>query len=110
MSFLSLLNQRAVVSRRPSGGVDAYGLPTEDWQQVWAGSCRAQPAVGDEERSGRETSHVRYKVFLPPEAVVKHTDRIAIDGGVSLDIQNVAVWPGRDGFPHHLEVIVDQEM
>ena len=110
MSFLGLLAQSAVVTRQPANGVDAYGLPTATWTVAWYGRCRVQPLAGDEERSGRETVEVRYRVFLPPEADIVHSDRISVDGGPALNVETVNVWPGRDGSAHHLEVTVRQEM
>lgn len=104
--------QTATVTRWSATSTDAYGLETGGWSTFWEGACSAQPMTGEERLEDRETQVTRLKVFLPAAAAgITNDDRISIDGGPDLNIEQVADWPDPlAAGVHHVELRVRQEV
>lgn len=123
MAFLDLLNNTCVILRRQPGK-DRFGQPllkSENYvessrqpcRMSWGrSSARYRSGVVMGERT-QDVAEDILKIFLPPEADIKETDRVYVvndAGNVMIpetEIQSVLYRYGYGGSVHHLEIQCD---
>lgn len=107
-AVLSLLTQTVTV-KAAGTTTSRSGSVSEDWSvPVTMGTYRAavQGLTGSEESdAGRSGSKAKFRVYLPPDAVVGHTHRLYWGARV-LSIVGAprVVYSLTTGQPHHLEI------
>lgn len=104
------MTQSVTRVRATSSGTDGYGNPIPGTPATTTiPNVSLQPLLGaTTEANGVDYDRTitRWKLFTPPGVDFVTTDRIQ-QGSLDLEVDGEPVtWPGRDGLPHHCEVML----
>lgn len=111
MSLPAAMCQSVTRVRAASTGEDDYGNPTPGTPaSTTIANVSLQPLLGtaSSESNGVDYDRLvtRWKLFAPPGTDLLTTDRIQ-QGSLDLEVDGEPVtWPGPDGQPHHVEVML----
>ncbi len=104
--FTGLLIDTIIVYPVTDGSTDRYGnsIPTEGSGVAYP--ARVQQDSSTEALLDRDTRHTRYKVFLPPAAVIDALSVVEFEGRMMRVVGEPKIV--QDGIgPHHGEVVLE---
>lgn len=85
----------------------SYGGADIDWSApaVTVYPAVVQPVSSTEEVAAQQRTVTRWRLFLPPSADLRATDRVSWDGAQYEVDGDVQAWK-RGGVPHHVEALL----
>jgi hypothetical protein len=99
----TMLTQLVTVTTRTTGAVDDYGNPTSSWGAPVTYRARLEHNDSLESNGDQLVVATRYRLILPPSAVIGAGDRVTDEDGITYEVDGPPLKQRTPRGVHHID-------